>query len=108
MFTHDAECVGFESQTPERSDPSGTRVVGSADLRRRDAVVTLWFALCIDFEGKLTTSLSFFFSLMDREVTLLTEMDKVKLETSKYFQIRPVSTTLPGLCFAHDNLAPGA
>lgn len=46
---------------------------------------------------------------MDREVTLLTEMDKVKSETSKYFQMRPVSTTLPGLCFTqHDNLAPGA
>lgn len=28
-------------------------------------------------------------SLMDREVTLLTEMDKVKSETCKCFQIRP-------------------
>lgn len=32
-----------------------------------------------------------FLSLMDREVALLREMDKVKSETSKYFQTRPAS-----------------
>lgn len=46
----------------------------------------------------VSLSLSVFFSLMDREVTLLGEMDKVKAESSKYLKLRRLNHDLRVTC----------